>query len=83
MFCSKCGTELTEREEYCPQCGIKVKQGNENIINNADKHSNNCNSREIIRIISVAIWLVLLWYGFGLKGIIIGGILIGVIMIIK
>lgn len=31
MFCSKCGSEISDSSKFCPKCGTKVLQGNFNI----------------------------------------------------
>ena len=29
MFCNKCGTELSEKDQFCYKCGASISQNNE------------------------------------------------------
>lgn len=57
MRCRFCGTELSEDDLYCPNCGIKVEKGNydENHFGTSKKHDKN----KIVWIILICIILVL------------------------
>lgn len=36
MFCNNCGKELNDREKFCPNCGIAVKEENQSTAKNTN-----------------------------------------------
>lgn len=52
MFCSRCGTQIGDEDEFCPKCGNSLKTVSESVLNDENlKTLDNNASKEVTTIL--------------------------------